>query len=150
MKTLLLLCTIFALACLAPTCVPTPPPAPPPPPADAGAVDDGGCTQAFELAQKCPPCPCADAGHDAAPQPVVDAAPTPVVDAGPPKTVCEQWCDNAATLGCPEQGAGCVPLCNKLIVSKLTPFDPNCLAAAKTVAAVHACQPKWCVIPPKK
>ena len=131
MRTLLVLSTIFALTCLAPTCVPpTPQPVPPPVVVDASA-DDGGCTQAMEAVKKCPPCPCAaDAGQDAA----------PVVDAAPPKTACEQWCDNAATLGCPEKGPECLPLCNKLIGGKLTPFDPNCLAAAKTVAAVHACQ----------
>ena len=138
---LLLAAALVMIAC---SCVPPMPVPPDAPVADAGALPETAPpvvdVAAPEVMPETMPAPVQDAA------PIVDAQ---VPDAGPkppPMTACEKWCVNAASLGCPEMGTGCVPLCVHMQADPITPVKWDCLANAHSVAAVHVCMPKWCVI----
>ena len=132
MKTLLL---IAALACLAPTCVPTPQPTPIPV-VDASEEFDP-CTLESKV---CPPCQCSqDAAVDVV---AVDAQPgkDAAAEAAPaPVTPCEKACANLTAHACEEGNAQCVATCLHLVATKITPFDPGCVSSAGTVAKMRLC-----------
>lgn len=144
--------TLFAITIsLLAGCPPVPTPPPPPPVVDdSGVVPPPDC----DYASKCPPCNCT---QDAAVKDVVtedakpaasDAAP----EAAPPASACGVSCSTCACacaclaeLGCPEgTNANCVSTCNHIVSTKITPYNPTCISAAKTVTAVQKCPAITC------
>lgn len=62
-------------------------------------------------------------------------------------TPCARACKNLSTLGCPESaklpaGKTCVETCKA--IAPISSFDPECVAAAKSVAAVRKCPQVKC------
>ena len=138
MKVLPFLVTIGFLIC-SDSCIPAVPSPDPTQP-------DADCTLE---AKKCPPCDCTpEAGPvlvDAAPIADAQPAPLPTVDAAPvSNTPCGLACAQLAALGCPEATPNCEATCNHVVTSKLTPYSPTCVSAAKTVAAVQKCPAITC------
>jgi len=136
-----------ALALFA-ACPPMPPAPTPVDDADSSAAGGPNC----DMTKVCPPCNCV---QDAAPTPIVDAAPikdvaaesapTPVSVCGVKCSTCDCACACLSELGCKEgTNANCVATCNHLVSSQLTPWNPTCIAAAKTVAAVQKCPAVTC------
>lgn len=71
--------------------------------------------------------------------------PVEVTDGGtadPPacaKTPAECACDKLVALGCAEGGQQCVATVEHILESRLTAFDPECVAAAQSKTSVRAC-----------
>lgn len=87
---------------------------------------------------------CTEGGDAGAPEPFdVDTS----AEAMGGVTPCARACRNLATLGCPEAwklpgGRTCVENCKAML--PVSPYDPECVAAAKTVDAVRKCPALTC------
>ncbi len=72
-------------------------------------------------------------------------------DAGVPPgdaaSACTRACTNLMVLGCPEMGEACVPTCEHVVERRITPFDPECVAAAASKQEVVRCPAVRCEAP---
>jgi len=71
--------------------------------------------------------------------------PLPLGDAGQPDAAsCVMACARMAALGCPEMGVACVPTCEHVVGSRITAFDPECVAASTSVSDARKCPAVRC------
>lgn len=84
------------------------------------------------------------------PRPVEEPVVITETDAGARHgSECGRACETLAVLDCPEAGdtrggTSCVVMCLRMVSFRVTPFDPVCIANAKTVNAVRACPSVRC------
>lgn len=80
--------------------------------------------------------------YDAGAQEAAPEASQDVAEPCPDPVACA--CQNLCDLGCSECDPGCQGAIEQILVDRVMIFSPECVAGAKTKAAVRFCPGIWC------